>query len=138
MTIRTGGCACGAVRYQATGGGPAYGVCHCTICRKWTGGPFVALQVQDLEVTSGADLAHAWRSSDWGERVSCAACGGTLFFKVLTSGEANVALGTLDDISGLVCGMEIFVDQKPAAYGFLSESSKKLTAAEFFKMIGAA
>ncbi|MDF2233457.1 GFA family protein [Albimonas sp. CAU 1670] len=138
MTVRTGGCACGAVRYEATGGGPAFGVCHCETCRKWVGGPFVALQVETLTVTQGEDRLNAWRSSEWGERVSCAACGGTLFFKVVPTGEANVALGTLDDAAGLELGMEIFADSKPAAYGFLSDGSKKLTGAEFLKMIGAA
>ncbi|SFH90947.1 GFA family protein [Albimonas pacifica] len=138
MTVRTGGCACGAVRYEAKGVGPGFGACHCETCRKWVGGPFVALQVEGLRVTQGEDRLHVWRSSEWGERVGCSACGGILFFKVVATGEANVALGTLDDPSGLELAMEIFVDAKPAAYGFLSERSRKLTGAEFFKMIGVA
>ena len=138
MTVRTGGCACGAVRYEATGGGPAFGACHCETCRKWVGGPFLGLQVETLRIVQGAESVRTWRSSDWGERASCAECGGALFFTVVATGEKNVALGTLDDLSGLTLGMEIFVDRKPAAYGFLSESSKKLTAAEFMTMIGVA
>ena len=141
--IRTGGCACGAVRYEATGGGPSFGACHCATCRKWVGGPFMALQVETLSVTEGEDALNIWRSSPWGERVSCKACGGTLFFRVVGEAgqsprESNVAIGTLDDASGLALGMEIFADRKPDAYGFLSETSKKVTEAEFLKMIGAA
>ena len=127
------------MRYQATGGGPAFGACHCATCRKWVGGPFMALQVETLSVTEGEDALNIWRSSDWGERVSCRTCGGNLFFRVVgDAGQSNVAIGTLDDASGLTLGMEIFVDHKLPSYGFLSDASQKVTEAEFLKMIGVA
>ncbi len=40
--IRTGGCLCGAVRYEVSGEPYIAGLCHCTKCRKLTGSAFSA------------------------------------------------------------------------------------------------
>ena len=37
----TGGCLCGAVRYQATGVPLVTGHCHCADCRRHNGAPVV-------------------------------------------------------------------------------------------------
>ncbi len=36
----TGGCMCGAVRYEATEPPQKVGYCHCRMCQKWTGNLF--------------------------------------------------------------------------------------------------
>jgi hypothetical protein len=38
MTARTGGCLCGARRYEIEGDIGGVWVCHCSLCRKATGG----------------------------------------------------------------------------------------------------
>ena len=38
----TGGCACGAVRYEAIGKPIDVAYCHCSDCRGFTGAPVVA------------------------------------------------------------------------------------------------
>lgn len=128
--VKTGGCACGSVRFSATVTDRGVGACHCETCRKWTGGPFLAIQATGLAVESGELLA--WRSSDWGERVSCASCGGKLWFRPLSApeGVAIVAAGAFDDLDGSTLAVEIFSDAKPDAYPFLSPDSHKMTRAE--------
>ena len=40
MTI-TGGCHCGAIRYQVEGEAIVHALCHCTDCRRHSGAPMV-------------------------------------------------------------------------------------------------
>ena len=43
MTILTGGCQCGALRYHVAAGPAFASICHCRMCQRATGGPFAAL-----------------------------------------------------------------------------------------------
>ncbi len=87
--VRTGGCLCGAVRYEVEGEPYIAGLCHCTICRKLTGSPF-----------SATANWHAGQFRMTGEvqtyerRSFCPTCGGRLFF--LFDGGVEIFLGTLD------------------------------------------
>lgn len=46
MTLeRDGGCLCGAVRFKAVLTGTNFGVCHCPMCRKWTGSALLGITV---------------------------------------------------------------------------------------------
>jgi hypothetical protein len=77
----TGGCHCGAVRYEVTGEAITHALCHCTDCRRAAGAPVVAwtMYPQDaLTITKGATKIYA--SSDHGRRHFCAACGTGLFY----------------------------------------------------------
>ena len=47
----TGGCQCGAVRYRLTAWPTGENVCHCRMCQKASGGPFMA-----FAGVPGADL----------------------------------------------------------------------------------
>ena len=44
---RKGSCLCGAVRVTANTQGDGMAACHCTICRKWGGGPLLAVRIAD-------------------------------------------------------------------------------------------
>jgi hypothetical protein len=94
---RTGGCQCGAVRFRldATTEG---NICHCRMCQKASGGPFMAfggLLNSSFAVTRGA--LSIYRSSDIAERGFCAACGTPLTYRVIGSQRVGVTLGSLDD-----------------------------------------
>jgi hypothetical protein len=77
-----GGCHCGAIRFavppEAILG---TGYCHCSICRRLSGGPvnaWVAINPAELAVTGTPAL---YRSSVQGVRAFCPACGGQLWFR---------------------------------------------------------
>lgn len=138
---RTGACACGTVRFIAHGGGPEFGACHCETCRRWAGGPNLAMSVDGVTVTAGEDDIAVWASSAWAERASCATCGGKLWYRLTGGGPGTgyiLAVAALDDLSGLTLGAEIFTESKPAAYGFFEGSGKRMTGAEAMASFAAA
>src|SRR5215813_10847083 len=76
MTIRTGGCQCGALRYESAGAPIALYICHCTECRKQSASAFgMSLQVPraGLRVTDGEPLSWS-RPTDSGRRLECYFC----------------------------------------------------------------
>jgi hypothetical protein len=93
----TGGCQCGAVRYRLDAA-PAGNICHCRMCQKASGGPFMAfggVPSETFVVTRGA-LA-IFQSSDIAERGFCASCGTALTYRALEGQLVGVTLGSLDD-----------------------------------------
>ena len=50
----TGGCLCGKVTYSTTIKTGA-GVCHCSMCRKWSGGLYMSVHAQSKVEFSGAE-----------------------------------------------------------------------------------
>ena len=61
----TGGCHCGAIRYQAEGEALTHALCHCTDCRRHAGAPMVGwtMYPQDaVKVTKGTPKIYASRS----------------------------------------------------------------------------
>jgi hypothetical protein len=77
----TGGCYCGAIRYEATGPVRYQTNCHCTMCRGTTGAPCVAwFTVASACLTVLSGKPTQFRSSDHGTRAFCATCGTQLTF----------------------------------------------------------
>lgn len=112
MSIRTGQCLCGTVKFRADASSEAQ-ACHCTQCQRWTGGgPYYAVRVRDL-VLEGGDNIRSYAHSEWGERAVCGTCGSTLYWKLQGRSIAFIALGLLDDQSGITVTEEIFVDNRP-------------------------
>ena len=69
----SGGCHCGAVRYEAAGEMLHHALCHCADCRRSAGAPMVgwiAFKSGDVQVTKGQPRIHA--SSEHGRRHFCA------------------------------------------------------------------
>ena len=70
-----GGCLCGAVRYRIEGDPRVVSHCHCSLCRRVSGAPFVTwLTVRKDRMTVTGDLVW-YASSDWGARGFCPTCG---------------------------------------------------------------
>ncbi|MGO4669017.1 GFA family protein [Bosea sp. 2YAB26] len=124
----SGGCLCGAVRFAAVPEKLEMDVCHCGMCRKWSGGTFMAVPCTGVTVDDDASLS-VYPSSDWGERVFCRTCGSSLFWR-LRGGEGHVAvsLQSFDDLSPFAFTEEIFIDEKPALYAFAGERPRKTGA----------
>jgi hypothetical protein len=101
----TGGCLCGAVRYQAEAFLQDAYYCHCRICQRSSGAPAeIAIPVRPgtLRYTSGRPLFY--RSSSFGERGFCATCGSRLVWQHvggLKPEFTNVSAGSLDDPRGV-------------------------------------
>ena len=95
----TGGCQCGAVRYVlrvAAAGGDA-SLCHCRMCQKAGGGPFMAflgVPAEALAWTRGAPAL--FDSSATTRRGFCDRCGTPLTFQRGPE-RIDVTLGSLDD-----------------------------------------
>ncbi len=77
-----GGCYCGLMRYEASGATFHETSCHCSICRRTTGAPFVAwFSVPRTGFRLVQGEATRFRSSAKGERSFCARCGTQLTFE---------------------------------------------------------
>jgi hypothetical protein len=96
--MASGGCFCGAVRYEADGTPSDETLCHCAICRRTSGAPCVAwltLPRAGVRVTRGAPAEL--RSSPAAVRAFCAACGTPLFFRHDAAPEqVDVTIASLD------------------------------------------
>ena len=93
-----GGCQCGAVRYRLEAEPTGVNVCHCRMCQKASGGPFMTfggVRMSEFVVTHGA--ISTFPSSDIAERGFCAQCGTPLTYRGLGSDRISVTLGSLDD-----------------------------------------
>ena len=78
----SGGCLCGAVRYEVTETpGPAL-YCHCTRCQRRTGAAASAqarIDGSTLRVVEGERFVRGYRPPDGFEKLFCAECGSQLF-----------------------------------------------------------
>lgn len=105
-TIRHGGCACGAVRYQLRGEPLQVGLCHCADCRKETGSIFLAYADWPLSALSSSGDYRTYEG-----RSFCPDCGTRLFH--LSEAHAEICLGSLDDApNGLVPTREGWIKRR--------------------------
>ena len=113
MTKRTGQCLCGAVKVSGDISKPEIQACHCVQCQRWTGGgPYLAIELHNLEIEGGNNI-HAYHASAWGERGNCATCGTPIYWRMQGKTPRTIALGLLDDQSGMTLSQEIFTDHRP-------------------------
>jgi len=76
---KSGGCMCGAVRYEARGEPFSIAHCHCHSCRKHTGGPVVTLAGYLQEQVSFFGTERSlYESSPGALRAYCGQCGSPL------------------------------------------------------------
>ena len=79
----SGGCLCGAVRFELSAPPYTAGYCHCTRCQGRTGGGSSAQARVDgraFRLVRGEDHVKAWRHPDGGfEKRFCRECGAHLF-----------------------------------------------------------
>lgn len=132
MSVRTGGCMCGAVRFEAQLTRHEFGACHCEMCRRWTGSALLGITVPRAKVVwSGQENIATIQSSSWAERAWCSKCGSGLYFRVTVesdySNDIEIPVGLLDDANGLSMANEIYIDHKPDSYAFAGEGRTLLT-----------
>jgi hypothetical protein len=109
----TGGCGCGAVRYEITEplAGAVY--CHCTRCQRRTGTAASAnarTEPGSFRVTQGEDRLKAWRPDGGAEKWFCGECGSALYSRTTDGAERiGVRLGTFDSDPGVTPTAHQFV-----------------------------
>jgi hypothetical protein len=99
----TGGCNCGAVRFEVTEPFEASMYCHCTRCQRRTG---TAASVNGrtrpgaFRIVQGEDRIRAWNPPDAGAaKHFCGDCGSALFSR--SEGSVGVRLGAVDGDPGI-------------------------------------
>ena len=110
VKLQSGGCLCGAVRYEINLDGAETGNCHCRDCQKNSGGafmPFTTVDAGQLRWISAP--TGATKASDTAERRFCASCGTPLTWEGKNyQHHQSVSTGTLDDVSGIEIAFEIY------------------------------
>jgi hypothetical protein len=93
-----GRCFCGFIRYSVEGTPYNETNCHCSICRRLSGAPFVAwFTVAERELRFVAGEPATIRSSDHGTRAFCPRCGTPLTFQSdRAPGEIDVTTCSLE------------------------------------------
>ncbi|MGY8872959.1 MAG: GFA family protein [Pseudomonadales bacterium] len=116
-TNTTGGCLCGAVRYEITG--PLRDVvnCHCSMCQKLHGnfGSHTKARKADIRITHNDGLAW-YKTSGIAQRGFCQKCGSSLFWEPFNVDSTGILAGSLDGPVGLKTMGHIFVSEKPDFY----------------------
>lgn len=99
----SGGCFCGAIRYEMTGKPMLKAQCHCRACQHFTGGApnlFMVLPKDGFRYTQGTPKTY--QRSDHPARVTrefCGDCGTHLTSRRPGLDAAILKIGTLDDPS---------------------------------------
>ena len=113
--VVTGGCHCGAVRYEARGAPLYVPYCHCRSCRRSTGAPvvaFVMFRAAQIRFTRGTRKVYA--SSPGVSRTFCETCGTPLSYEGDWGGRGiiEVYLGTLDDPEAIRPDRHVFFGER--------------------------
>jgi hypothetical protein len=103
---KSGGCQCGALRFETTAPFDEAYICHCRMCQKSVGGPFavyVKLPRSAFRWTRGQPAE--WASSTLGFRQFCGTCGTPVGYRYRVGADAaNQYLtgGGFDDFQSIV------------------------------------
>lgn len=127
----TGTCLCGETGIKVAKLDKSVGACHCTSCRRWGGGPLLAVDGGTEVTLIGEANISVYNSSDWAERGFCSKCGTHLFYRLKSNQQYIMPAGLFGDIEGYTFDHQIFVDQQPAFYRFANET-KMMTGEEMF------
>ena len=129
----SGKCLCEKVSIKLTPKSTEIGACHCSTCRQWSGGPYLAIESD--QVSLSGDSISRYDSSEWAERGFCNQCGTHLFYKLKSNGTHYVPVGLLAEHPDMALTHQIFIDSKPAYYNF-AEQTSCMTGAEVFAAFG--
>lgn len=114
----TGGCLCGALRYEASGEPTLMGHCYCGDCRKASGGGFIPFMGYEASAVrfSGQPRQFVSRSARGTDstRNYCPTCGGLVFGGIIGETPSfTIYAGSLDDATAFKPAIAIFAAQRP-------------------------
>jgi len=100
MRPRTGGCACGRVRYTAEIADDEAYLCHCRMCQRATGNVSLAMKTLPQASVTWEPEPDYFHSSPIARRGFCSACGTTLTFQYLEgTDKMDLTIASFDDPS---------------------------------------
>jgi hypothetical protein len=101
----TGGCNCGAVRYEVTAPLPRAGYCHCKRCQRRSGAAASANAHPaegTFRIVQGTEQLRMWQPAGGGEKWFCGECGSSLFGRNPSHIEPiGIRLGSFDADPGV-------------------------------------
>jgi len=113
----TGGCLCGAVRYEISGALRGVVNCHCRMCQRLHGnfGPHTKAPKDNIKLIKRDGLAW-YKTSEVARRGFCRECGSSIFWEPFEQDATGIIAGSLDSPSGLKSIGHIFVGEKADFY----------------------
>lgn len=129
--IQHGSCLCRKTKVAALLVDNQVSACHCSMCRKWTGGPLLAVHCAAPPQIEGP-APSVYDSSPWAQRGFCGQCGTHLFYRLKESDMYVVPVGLFDGEQDWTFTEQIFIDEKPTWYCFSNET-KNLTGQQIFE-----
>ena len=127
-----GSCLCGNVLIDAKNMSLNVGACHCNMCRKWGGGPFMEVDCGTEVSFTGEENITVFSSSNWADRGFCSMCGTHLFYRLKDSMQYMIPVGLFESDDNYVFESQVFIDEKPSFYSF-SNKTNNMTGAELFE-----
>ena len=82
MAVLEGSCHCGAVRFEVTEDFSAVRICHCTTCKKLSGGAGTTngrARTDTIRVVAGEELIRTYQPDEGSSKSFCSQCGSNLF-----------------------------------------------------------
>lgn len=124
MTLQSvkGKCLCGSVEVTVTNASSDIGACHCGMCRKWSGGPLLAVDCGTDVTISGNDNVSTFQASEWAQRGFCKQCGTHLFYKLIANGQYMMPAGLFEGSPEFNFDHQIFIEEKPGYYDFANQT----------------
>jgi len=110
----SGGCLCGAIRFEANDRPLWVSHCHCRSCRRQTGSAiatFVGFTKEQFRYTSGNPVTFESSPKVW--RSFCGKCGSALTYEAAWDPDnIHVYLCALDDPDGFPAQLHVFYSEK--------------------------
>ena len=109
----TGGCNCGAVRFEVSEPLVAASYCHCKRCQRRSGAAASANAHPasgSFRIVAGADRLRMWKPDGGGEKWFCDDCGSSLFGRNPSHADPiGIRMGAFDNDPGIRPTMRQFV-----------------------------
>jgi hypothetical protein len=80
--VLKGSCLCGGVKFEIRGDFEPRSFCHCTSCKRLSGGAATAnarVRSEDVAITAGEELLRSYQPDEGTAKTFCSVCGSNLF-----------------------------------------------------------
>lgn len=109
----SGGCLCGAIRYEIDDVSGFQAICHCRMCQRASGSAFMGVRFvpgPNFRLTKGETRHYA--STPTLNRHFCATCGSPVFLERHLTGNIALLAGSLDDTAFFTPTMHICLESE--------------------------